>query len=140
MKLYKIKNNLFLSNAIDNYNKLGNIDAVINCRAEQHDDVCELTKRNIAYYWIPIVDGHAPTFTQIDVFLDVVFPIQKHHNILVHCDAGRGRSVTMVMALLMFTGKKMSDAWHIVKKSKKDISLTELQTKKLKEYSRRIKK
>ena len=84
LKIDWIDNKLGVSGAIDNYNLLEkeNIKAVINVRAELHDDMNELTKRMIQYYWIPIPDWSGPRSAQIRLFIDLVDNIKG--KVLVH--------------------------------------------------------
>lgn len=143
MKIYKINDNhlgqfICLSGSIDDYDKVYNyaVNIVINCRAEQHDDIYELTKRNIAYYWIPIPEGLSPRKNQIELFLKIMSSISKEKRVLVHCSEGRGRSPMLLSLYLRLIGMTIREAWAMIKKVKKDVSLTETQRVKLSEYIR----
>lgn len=96
----KIDERIYLSGAIQDYNLLKelNISAVLNLRAEQHDDIYELTNRGIAYYFVPVSDYLAPRMDQIKACINI---IDHSFKILIHCSVGRGRSAMIVAAWLM---------------------------------------
>lgn len=133
MDISWINEHIALSGAIENYNALDKVDIVINCRSEQHDDICELTKRGIAYYWIPIVDGDAPTSSQIDVCLSLM-NINPDQNILVHCNEGRGRSAVMVIAYFVPFVGSVKNALNFVTERRPAVALRHAQDAKLYEY------
>lgn len=101
MRITTVDDKLSLSGAIDDYYKLvtSDIDAVINVRGELHDDINELSKRGIAYYWIPIPDWLPARKNQIEEFLYLVNKIDGR--VLVHCEMGKGRSAMLVIAYLL---------------------------------------
>jgi len=99
MKIDWIDDKLGITTTIDNYNDLVDVNAVFNVRGEYHDDIYELTKRGIAYYWIPIPNWLPPTKGQIDTFLKVVK--DSKGKIIVHCEYGIGRSGVLVIAYLI---------------------------------------
>lgn len=127
MKVDWVDDRLAISGSIDDYNQLleEQIDIVINLRAEMHDDINELTKRKIQYYWIPIPDWSAPRSAQVKLFVDLIRYLNGR--ILVHCEVGMGRSVCLCIAYLLennvvYTVKEgieymqrirpMSKMWH----------------------------
>lgn len=95
--LTRIDDTLILSGAIDNYNLLveKGVSAVVNCRAEQHDDILELTRRGISYYYLPFADATIPRRDQIQTFLEIC---EREQTVLVHCTLGVGRSAFLVIA------------------------------------------
>ena len=101
MKIDSVDDKLFISGSIDEYDLLMkyNIKSVINLKAESHDDINELTKRNIAYYWIPIPDWGAPRSAQIRLFNELLENTKEV--VLVHCEVGMGRSVCLCVSYLM---------------------------------------
>ena len=128
-----INNTFLLSGCIDNYNELTerHVATVINCRMEQHDDISELSRRNIAYYWIPFADATAPRRDQIETFLDIC---NKHTDrILIHCTLGVGRSAFLaIVYLVMFHRLSLDDALKMLKRKRPIVSFNECQLDKLK--------
>lgn len=132
MKIFWVTGKIGLSGLIDDYNALGRIDIVINCRAEAHDDLDILSQKRISYFWLPITDYLAPTYDMIHTFLDIV-EMNKEKGILIHCRIGRGRSATLIVAYLMKElDFSLEEAIDHLKKIKPDVSLTKLQFDKLK--------
>lgn len=127
-----ITDRLYLSGSILDYNLLNeiHIGAVINLRAEQHDDVWELTKRGIAYYWIPIADWGAPRSDQINACMRA---IKENHRVLVHCAVGKGRAAFMVITWLLLADATLSvvDAIKKVTDIRSVVDLTDNQKRKL---------
>jgi len=136
MKITHIKNNIFLGGAIDDYNELVNqhINMVINIRAEQHDDICELTKRNISYFYIPVGDYGAPRMDQINSFL-YLLDMNKDKNIYIHCAVGRGRSA-MLIACYIVGSERMEpiEAVLYITNLRPEVLLTKEQNAKLIRY------
>jgi len=133
MEISKIIDGLYLSGTITNYDELDklNIDVVINVRAEQHDDISELTNRHIAYYWIPINDYYAPRMNQIETFLEVLYKHLHRDNILVHCAEGRGRSAMFIAVHLVDCGYTPTHSILYIQRIRPQVSLTDVQYKKL---------
>ena len=101
MKIDDVDSKLSISGSIDNYDLLvkHKIHSVINLKGESHDDINELTKRRIAYYWIPIPDWQAPRSAQIKLFNELMNNIKGR--VLVHCEVGMGRSVCLCISYLI---------------------------------------
>jgi len=136
----KITDKLYLSGSILDYNLLNElkIEAVINFRLEQHDDIYELTFRGISYFWIPISDYGAPRMDQMEACNRVV---DKFNKVLLHCAVGRGRSATLVAAYLLYNKDfdNVDDCIYFITKKRKSVSLTENQYKKLCAYYKKMK-
>jgi len=133
MKIDWIDNKIAMSGAIGNYDELvkQGITMVINVRTEQHDDIWELTKRNISYFWIPVADWNAPRSDQIENFLELAK--NRDDKILVHCAVGKGRSAFLVVSYLISKYKlSIEDAVKKAKKARPAIDMTPAQIKKLK--------
>jgi len=135
MIIDKIIDNLYLSGSIDNYNELtySCINMIINVRAEQHDDIYELTKRNIGYYYLPVGDYGAPRMDQINKFLELVNK-NKDKSILIHCALGRGRSAMLVACYLVKSGMNTKEAIKYLQNKRPSASLTPEQLNKLKRF------
>jgi len=133
MKIDWIDEKIAIAGAFDDYNELAKqkITMVVNVRAEQHDDIWELTKRNISYFWIPVTDWNAPRSDQINNFLDITS--NRDEKILVHCAVGKGRSAFLVISYLIHTyDLSIKEAIQKAKKARPAIDMTPAQIKKLK--------
>ena len=112
-----IDNKLYLSGFIEDYSELSKlrITAVVNCCIEQHDNICELTRRNIAYYYLPVADAMAPRRDQIQTFLSICKKVEG--KILVHCALGVGRSAFYAVSYLVdIRNQKLEKAiMHLIK-------------------------
>lgn len=81
------------------------LKTVINLRSEFPQDKLRLP-RGVRYVYIPVRDNHPPTKEQARQFLDIVAS-PANWPILVHCDAGEGR--TGVMGALI---RHSFDGWE----------------------------
>ena len=136
-RIDRVSRHLYLSGAISDYDKLYEmgINIVINCRAEQHDDIVELTRRGIAYYWIPIMDFNGPRFDQLDSFIGILKENIETKRILVHCAVGVGRSAMLVLSYNMVMNKTpIERAIEELKDVRQIVVLSEVQEKKLRKY------
>jgi protein-tyrosine phosphatase len=126
-----VDNRLALSGSIPDYDRLikEDIKVVVNVRAEAHDDIIELGRRGIAYFWIPIGDFGAPRFDQIKAFLNIT---KKYDKVLVHCSEGRGRAASMAAYYLAKKYKlSATRALEMVKNVRPEILPTKAQVYKL---------
>jgi len=117
MNIDWIDNRLAISGSIDDYNQLTKecIIAVINVKGESHDDINELTKRGISYFYIPIPDWMPPRKAQMDLFNRLLSKIKG--KVLVHCELGIGRSGSLAISYLINSGKckKLDDAFKYMR-------------------------
>jgi len=128
----KLHNKLYVGGAIIDYKKLNElgIETVVNCRAEQHDDIAILSDLGINYFYIPLVDSDSGRFDQLATFYKIVE--ESYGPVLVHCMQGRGRSVIMAAAWMMIKlGYHPLDALDRIKRDRPFIMPTERQVKKL---------
>jgi protein-tyrosine phosphatase len=78
------------------------ITAVVNIRAERHDDVDLYRAHNIAYLQLPVLDITVPSAEAIDEGVAFIHDqIAQGGKVFIHCAKGRGRAATLTAAYLM---------------------------------------
>lgn len=123
----------------EEFKKLG-VTSEINLSIENN----ELPPKELeeSYTWLPVVDGHAPSQSQLDIGTSTMNDVLKSgKKIYVHCKNGHGRSPTLVAAyMIRFEGKTPQEAEELVKQKRPEIHIEETQLTALKEFERRWKK
>jgi len=73
------------------------------------DLTCELTElgtlRRGAYLCLPVLDGMAPSASQLDAGVAFIDQHRNDHLVFVHCAVGRGRSSAVVVAWMLAQGE-----------------------------------
>jgi atypical dual specificity phosphatase len=93
-----------------------------------------------SFLCLPIPNGGAPTFDQAVRFVSFAEEkLSKKQAIAVHCEAGLGRTGTMLAVYLISIGKTASEAIHTIRAIEKSAIETDSQIQFLEHYANRIK-
>jgi predicted protein tyrosine phosphatase len=113
------------------------VGAVLDCRAEASDPVEILERHEMVFRRIPTPDSGNFTPDQV---VDGVAWIEEQwtagRRVLVHCQAGKGRSVLMGAAALTRRGMSPDDALTLVRSRRPMITPTPGQIARLRDYAR----
>lgn len=93
-----------------------------------------------SFICLPVPDGGAPTVDQAAEFVRFVTENRmKNQAVAVHCEAGLGRTGTMLAVYLISTGKTATEAIHMIRAVEKSAVETERQIQFLQNYAASIK-
>lgn len=99
------------------------IDAVLNIRAERHDDYELYERHGIDYLQLKVFDILIPPPEIIDEGVAFIHEhVKDDKTVLVHCAKGRGRSVTVLAAYLMRHENMSFDEANDLLESKRPLS------------------
>jgi len=92
-----------------------------------------------AFQCFPVADGGAPTMEQAQQFLSFVNQQrEKHRPVAVHCEAGFGRTGTMLAVYLISKGENVESAIARVRAAEKCAIETQQQIQFLEKYAREV--
>jgi predicted protein tyrosine phosphatase len=108
------------------------IGAVLEIRAEGHDDVEVLAARQIPYRREEVRDHGAPTLSELyDMVKWVRAQMEERRKVLVHCRMGLGRSAMVSCATLIALGFPLDVAYAMVRKVRPNVQLSPKQVNAL---------
>ena len=111
------------------------IHSVLDLRAEAADDDALLTRHGLRFRHIPMADRAAPDVDALKEAVDwVMTELAADRRVLVHCQAGAGRSPFVACAVLLRMGYDLQRAYQTVRRRRPEMSLTDEQVAALQEY------
>lgn len=115
------------------------IGALLDLRAEAQHEHAALSKARLHYLHLPVPDHGAPTEQELARAAEwVLQELGDDRRVLVHCRLGLGRSVTVVMAVLMRMGYSLSEAFDLVHRRRPEAALSDEQVAVLRRYAERL--
>lgn len=100
-----------------------------------------LREHGMKYLHLPIRDFRAPTWRQIDQFVEFVDRrLAERTAVSVHCQAGLGRTGTLLACYLVWTGMTASDAMDEVVRKRPGSIETDEQRQAIRKYEARLRR
>jgi len=112
------------------------IGSVLDLREEGHDERL-LGQYGIRLLHLPVPDRAAPSQEQLREGTQwVLQEMAADRKVLVHCEAGSGRSVTLVCAALLCMGFRLPEAYGLVRRRRGLVGPSDEQLGALEEFGR----
>jgi len=112
------------------------VGAVLDLRAEERHELPRLGKAGLHYLHLPVPDHGAPAEDELRRAADwVLQELADERRVLVHCRLGLGRSVAVVIAVLLRMGYPLGDAVTLVRQRRPDMVLSDAQVALLRRFA-----
>ena len=98
-------------------------------------DVEQAQRIGFVRYSIPVKDFHPPTVDQLLEFARIVYRLAHQARMLIHCQAGMGRTGTFAAAYWIAKGIAVSDAISLVRQNRRHAIETIEQETVLEEFA-----
>ncbi|MGC9136975.1 protein-tyrosine phosphatase family protein [Caldivirga sp.] len=96
-----------------------------------------LRRLNIRLLYSPTKDGESPPLDEFMAILKWIDErVSENEPVLVHCNAGVGRSPTVIIGYLMFKGYSLKEAYRLVSSVNDKVSLSFTQALALEELEK----
>lgn len=100
-------------------------------------DVVGATEMGFRRHSLPVKDFNPPTVQQLMDFIDIIEELAEESKIIIHCQAGIGRTGTFAAAYCIAKGMTIEDAvafirevrWHAIQTSEQEAVLEEFAVK-----------
>ena len=89
----------------------------------------------VDYLWLPTTDGEPPSLDSIEKAYEFFASNKEKGAIAIHCRGGRGRTGTLIAALLIKSGMKKQEALDILYKANGQHQLKKVQLEILSKIS-----
>jgi predicted protein tyrosine phosphatase len=113
--------------------------AVVDCREEASDDTQKLAEVGISFLHVPIRDQHVPSIGVLRQSVEWVadhLACVDHAKVLVHCQAGIGRSPMLVGCVLVVQGYAATQAIDMIRLARPGVAPNRLQLLTLLDFDR----
>ena len=106
------------------------------CLLNIPSDAAVYESAGFAFKWLPVPDGGAPTMEQAKEFIDFVDgQLADYRPVAVHCEAGLGRTGTMLATYLISRGESAASAISRVRAAEKSAVETSRQIQFLEQFA-----
>ncbi len=118
------------------------IRAVVDLREEAMDNADSLATHGIEFHHIAVKNYHAPSPQELDQESDWVISrldeTLTNSKVLIHCQEGVGRSITLTCCVLMKQGNTLQKSLAIVRNHRWGIALRKVQMRALIDFEEKL--